>query len=338
MINNFKELKKLISIQDVVELVTPVRGKTAKCPFHDDGRASMILGEKYGTYKCLACDVKGDAIDFWARYRNTSMCSAARELSEKFQLGLEFKDNGGEDVCSEMQKGLELRHLDFLAGRGIEEESIAKYKIGASGDFICFPLWSETGKLLGFNRRSIYEKNYLLPEGLIKESLLGNLNFVKDKFDTCLVTEGFIDCIQALQEGIGAVCTFGVGLSSVQARMLDMHFSHIVLAYDNDEAGITSALAAFETIKSINPRKHVMFAKFTDGSKDLGEHLYINSGVEHIDLIDFCWEKKVTYEETTRLIGRAKSFVDRRLFAMKLAERLNVRVEDVFLDMEMVKS
>jgi DNA primase len=220
MNNDFKKLKSMVSITDVVELVSPVRGKTTKCPFHDDGRASMILSEKFGTYKCLACDVKGDAIDFWARYRGgISMCSAARELSEKFQLGLEFSDNGGEDVCKELQKGLELRHLDFLTGRGIEEESIEKYKIGASGDFIHFPIWSETGKLLGFNRRSIYEKNYLLPEGLIKESLLGNLNFVREKFDTCLVTEGFIDCIQAWQEGLGAVCTFGVGLSRAQALL-----------------------------------------------------------------------------------------------------------------------
>jgi hypothetical protein len=112
----------------------------------------------------------------------------------------------------------------------------------------------------------------------------------------------------------------------------------VVLAFDNDKAGIQSSLGAFETMKSVNPRKHVMFAKFVDGSKDLGEHLYLNSGVEHIDLIDFCWEQGVVYEELTRLIGRSKSFVDRRLYAMKLAEKLNVRVEDIFHDMALVKS
>ena len=58
-----------------------VRNKLAKCPFHNDGTASLSLG-KYNRFNCFGCGEKGDAIELYKRLAGVSFKDAVREINK----------------------------------------------------------------------------------------------------------------------------------------------------------------------------------------------------------------------------------------------------------------
>lgn len=51
-----------------------------KCPFHDDTHASMGVNRIHGGFKCHACDVSGDMIGFYMKYKGVDFKTAIHDL------------------------------------------------------------------------------------------------------------------------------------------------------------------------------------------------------------------------------------------------------------------
>jgi 5S rRNA maturation endonuclease (ribonuclease M5) len=110
------------------------------------------------------------------------------------------------------------------------------------------------------------------------------------KKDNTLVCEGPLDAISLQIQGVNATATMGCKISKWQAKMLSQAPGKIILAFDNDSAGI-SGIKHFERLRKQCGMKEFFFCFPPKGYKDWNEaHIagvdlnsYINKNTEPFD-------------------------------------------------------
>lgn len=166
--------------------------------------------------------------------------------AEKFQIGfapdsktsIDFLKSKNIDLNDALEVGVVAKDKDFYA-RFINR--------------ITFPIFSTSGKIVGFGGRTIsnHPAKYInSPQSKIfnKSSLLYGYNFAKDeiyKKSEIIVVEGYLDVIMLHQAGFkNAVATLGTALTSEHLPLLKKANPKLILAYDGDSAGVAAALKA----------------------------------------------------------------------------------------------
>jgi DNA primase len=118
---------------------------------------------------------------------------------------------------------------------------------------ITFPIYSISGKLVGFGGRTITGHNAKYvnsPQTKIfnKSRLLYGYNLAKEavyKKNEIIVCEGYLDVIMLHQAGFNtAVATLGTALTSDHLPLLRRGEPKVILAYDGDKAGLAAAFKA----------------------------------------------------------------------------------------------
>jgi DNA primase len=153
---------------------------------------------------------------------------------------------------------------------------------------IIFPIFSETGTILAFGGRTIYDDatsaasaangaKYLnSPDTPIYKKghhLFGfhlSKNFMKEEKAGILV-EGYLDMISLYQAGIRHVAaSLGTALTEKQVHLLNRFCAAIYIFYDRDAAGETATIRNIEKMfeQNVNPRIVVI-----DGAKDPDEYV-----------------------------------------------------------------
>ncbi len=120
---------------------------------------------------------------------------------------------------------------------------------------IIFPIYSESGKLLAFGGRTIFDDSpkYLnSPDNpLYKKSnnLFGfhlTKQYIREQ-NSAVIVEGYFDMISLYQNGIkNTVASLGTALTERQIYTLKRFSKDIYIFYDNDSAGIQAALRGVE--------------------------------------------------------------------------------------------
>lgn len=115
----------------------------ACCPFHNEKTPSFFISPGRASYYCFGCGAKGDIFTFVQEFEKVDFIGALKILAEKAGVELEqFKDeNKGEldklrgvlDVATtfyqtELKRNTEA--LKYLSGRGLNEKTIADWRIG----------------------------------------------------------------------------------------------------------------------------------------------------------------------------------------------------------------
>jgi DNA primase len=130
---------------------------------------------------------------------------------------------------------------------------------------IIFPIFSETGTILAFGGRTIYDDaaKYLnSPDTPIYKKghhLFGfhlSKNFMKEEKAGILV-EGYLDMISLYQSGIRHVAaSLGTALTDKQVHLLNRFCATIYIFYDRDAAGETATIRNIEKMfeQNVNPR------------------------------------------------------------------------------------
>lgn len=115
----------------------------ACCPFHNEKTPSFFISPGRASYYCFGCGAKGDIFTFVQEFEKVDFIGALKILAEKAGVELEqFKDeNRGEldklrgvlDMATTFYQ-TELNHnkeaLKYLSGRGLNEKTIADWRIG----------------------------------------------------------------------------------------------------------------------------------------------------------------------------------------------------------------
>ena len=122
-----------------------------------------------------------------------------------------------------------------------------------------FPIFSTTGRVLGFGARKLYEDDPLgkyinSPETLIynKSKILYGIYQSKEEIrdkDFAILVEGYADLISVYQAGIkNVVASSGTALTQEQIQLLGRYTKNITIMYDADSAGSKAALRGVDLV------------------------------------------------------------------------------------------
>jgi len=122
-----------------------------------------------------------------------------------------------------------------------------------------FPIFSTTGRVLGFGARKLYENDPLgkyinSPETLIynKSKILYGIYQSKEEIrdkDFAILVEGYADLISVYQAGIkNVVASSGTALTQEQIQLLSRYTKNITIMYDADSAGSKAALRGVDLV------------------------------------------------------------------------------------------
>ncbi len=210
----FSLIKERISIFDVVsEYATLKKAGTywkGCCPFHHEKTASFTVSPHKDIFYCFGCHSGGDVISFIAKIENCSQIEAAKFLIERYKIDIPahiLHQETGKNVeqknsyfelckkiafwCNEnLQKAAHAR--EYLAKRGISNESIAHYLIGY------FPGGSQAMRKC----LDAMKQHSILAQDLIQANIIAeNKNFLYSPFEDRIIFP--------IRDHLGRFCGFG---------------------------------------------------------------------------------------------------------------------------------
>jgi DNA primase len=154
-----ERVRMAVDIVDVVgshlQLTPQGRAYVALCPWHDDRKPSLQVNPQRQTWKCWVCDIGGDVFSYVMQRDGVDFFEALKILAEK--AGIEIPTSGSAKVVPgspedkttllaamkfaahayfeylENGTGDDVKRArDYLAQRGISEESRQRFQIGLS--------------------------------------------------------------------------------------------------------------------------------------------------------------------------------------------------------------
>jgi DNA primase len=212
------EIDEIKSKLDIVEFVSEYLRLTpaganfkANCPFHNEKTPSFMVNRERGIWRCFGCGEGGDALEFLMKMENIPFPEALKVLAQRTGVTLTRERqevNTGKnrlyDLCLLaanywhkvlLDSPCAVAVRDYLAGRGLSEETIDDFKIGyaieswdnllqfllkrgygeqeiagaglivrknqGSGyydrfrDRVMFPIWDYHGRVVGFGGRAL---------------------------------------------------------------------------------------------------------------------------------------------------------------------------------------
>jgi len=159
-----------------------------------------------------------------------------------------------------------LTQKEYLVNDLIDIGLVGQDESGRYYDFfsarITFPIINENGHIIGFSARSIDPKvkakyiNSADNKIYNKSVSLYNLGLARQKMKQTgevLIHEGVFDVAATVAAKIpNAVATLGTALTKEHVNYLKRFVNKVVVAYDGDQAGVSSSLKAYQLIKQAN--------------------------------------------------------------------------------------
>jgi DNA primase len=135
-----------------VKLTRKGREQQGLCPFHNEKTPSFTVNEEKGFFHCFGCGAHGDAIGFEMRANHLSFTEAVEKLAAECGMEVpkatlqerqqEARRASLHDVMeaacrffeTQLRAGAGREGLAYLRGRGLTEETIARFRLGWAPD------------------------------------------------------------------------------------------------------------------------------------------------------------------------------------------------------------
>ena len=149
----------------------------------------------------------------------------------------------------------------YIYNRGLNDQDLKDWLIGYNGERITFPLFDKYNNILAFSDRivgeHIYKSKYInSPNDEIfdKSRYLYGVNKVDPNLNYLILTEGQMDVIGANKYGLkNVIAVLGSYVSQEHLDYIKEEFpkvDSIILAFDNDSAGLNGARKSYDLIQS----------------------------------------------------------------------------------------
>jgi hypothetical protein len=161
----------------------------------------------------------------------------------------------------------------LLKSRGIDENTAHRYGLRWDPEprHWIVPIVSPSGELWGWQAKG---KGYFrnVPVGVNKSRTLFGLDRFRAR--TAILVESPLDVVRMasarLGIGVGGLASFGAHVSHAQMSLMSARADIIVIALDNDEAGITAAKRVYAACP--RPRGGISYLRYSHtNAKDIGE-------------------------------------------------------------------
>jgi DNA primase len=179
MSTHVQDIKERLGIAEIVgsyiKLDKSGANYKARCPFHNEKTPSFYVSPDRGTFYCFGCQAKGDIFSFVEKFEGIDFMGALKVLAERAGVVLSrqdaTKDNRKELLYQILDKATEFfqgnlvagsSQHQYLMGRGLTEETIARFRIGFAQ--------AEWRALRNFLRTKGYKDADVEAVGLIKKT------------------------------------------------------------------------------------------------------------------------------------------------------------------------
>lgn len=254
---------------------------SGRCPVHakrtgrEDRSPSWSMNAETGLWICYSCGAKGtltsliseitgkdqSILDVHKLLIHTSLSRLSSEPRSELEPEIDWISYGKfTEVPSHL---LELRNLDPYIARAYGIKWDEKNKCWV------VPIVSPTGQLLGWqSKKKGWVRNY--PVGIKKSQTLFGIERFTGK--TALLLESPLDVVRlgTLVDGVQGLATFGAFVSTYQLSLLSMVAHRVIIAMDNDEAGIVASKKIRDTLPRFNGGAVWLNYSHTS-AKDLGD-------------------------------------------------------------------
>ena len=321
-------------------------------------RAGMPLPEetndRESRRRARMLELNKAAARFFYEQLSTVAGQAACDYMRKRQLRPATARNFGIGFAPDSWNSL----TEAMKAQGFTEKELAEAGLvrhgkngGAYDTFrnrLMFPVIDVRGNVIGFSGRILGdgEPKYMnSPETLVfnKSRNLFALNLAKkSKCGYIILSEGNIDVASLHQAGFdSAVASLGTSLTPEQARLISRYTDQVVIAYDNDGAGIKAAQRAIGILEKLDLKVKVLrlegakdpdefiklkgpeaFRKLLEGSEDQIDYR-LRAVTEKYDLSSD-GDKVAFLKEATELVARLPGAVERQVYAMRVAAMAGV--------------
>lgn len=244
----------------------------APCPFHSpDRHPSWSVNISSGVHYCFSCGARGNLASLVSYIRGIAYPEAAIYVNQKVGAARIYKWREDYDNVSFSPMSVKISRADLalfiappedkLADKRITAESAAKYNVmwNPVHESWIFPFYDPfSGELWGYQEKNArLFRNY--PAGTRKSRTLFG---IRNAINGCpgILVESPVDAVRIDSIGIrGGVSSFGIPSGSYQLTVVQHFTDEIVLALDNDTAGIRAtrellpiAARLFRTVRVYN--------------------------------------------------------------------------------------
>ena len=161
--DKLEQIRGASDIVDVIGATLPLKRAGANfvalCPFHREKSPSFNVNPHRQIFRCFGCGKGGDVFKWIQEYEGLSFVEAIKRLADRANIPLEFDNTPGaaqsrhlkdtllqmhEGICQRWQNALASEASgqvarDYLAQRGVSEEGVKLFRLGAAPD-----AWDDT--------------------------------------------------------------------------------------------------------------------------------------------------------------------------------------------------
>ena len=158
-----EQIRAASDIVDVIGSYLPLKRAGANfvalCPFHKEKSPSFNVNPQRQIFRCFGCGKGGDVFTFVKEYETLDFVEAVKRLADRAKIPLEYEQGAAGQETKHLKETLLKIHeqiaqrwhhcllneaagqvaRDYLAKRGVSEEAIKLFRIGAAPD-----AWDDT--------------------------------------------------------------------------------------------------------------------------------------------------------------------------------------------------
>lgn len=286
-----KELQAQLQVNGI-ELLQKMKSSgddiMVQCPYHGDGkekRPSAGISKKNGQFHCFACGEvhtlpevisycfgKDDRLGvFGWNWLLKNFLTV--NVEERKDITLDFnRKKTVEQINYVSESELESYRFyhPYMYKRKLTDEIIDLFDIGydKATESITFPIRNVSGDCLFVARRSVNTKWFSYPVG-VEKPLYGLYELsILEKFpNEIIVCESMLDALTCWVYGKYAVAMNGLGSDLQFKQLSDLPCRKLILATDNDDAGMKARKRIRQKVKNKLITEYVL----PEGRKDINE-------------------------------------------------------------------
>jgi DNA primase len=307
----------------------------ARCPICGDSKKSKSkrrfnLDYNNGSpiYNCFNCGASGSFISLYSTLKGVSISDAIKELrsfnpdllkqklskpkpnqtedsndySEDHNYILKDSISPKESVDGYLKSLYQKKLNKYIEERHIDSDMLIAYRGRYQGRYI-IPIYDENNRIVYFQARRLEESmipKYMNPP-IVKTNIIYNRQNI-NKSDSIIVCEGLLDAKSVYQ---GTSCLGKEINNDFLLSLMDLTTKDIIVAFDNDSAGMTSTISLISDKKIPNRVKFFLFPYKYKMYKDLNQFA-VSENLNKRQVYDFVQNNSYTKVSTYTKIKTVK--------------------------------